>query len=1015
MEVRGSFLIFLLISVTACFPQRKPLSPLLTQDRYGSGVPLGGSDVQQGMALNQNAFLPLLLGNPDFLKLYMENPLLASQYVTLLMRVASGRANNNDCPAIARTCPTECYSISSTGCIVCQCPQSHASSQSSTSSNSTHTGAAASTSAGNNNGCPSFPTHCDPNCLALDDMGCPICSCPKTPQSAGPQTLTSSGATASPSKVNGCAPFPRNCSAECARIDSMGCIVCSCPSGQTGKTPAPSSSSSSSQGNINGCQPFPKSCRVECAMVDSRGCIACQCPSTGSSNSSATTSQTATSAGNGINGCPPFPKSCDSLCVKLDDLGCVICSCPYSSNNSSQTGVQQIGNYVNVQGQGLAGNGNGCPSLDPKCPAQCTSTDDRGCIRCTCSTSPPSSVSQSASVSSSNAGGCPAIPKNCQLTCLNIDASGCVVCSCPSNAGTSGFGATCPPFKADDCDDVCKMTDAHGCPICDCSQHFSSTTSPSINTNTGGGPSGGGVPGAGGCPTFDFSDCDPACVSVDDHGCMSCSCAATAPVGGQSTTVGAVTSVPGAGGCPAFDFSTCDPNCVVMDAQGCLSCHCAVTTPATSGGQSNTTSGAVTSVPGAGGCPAFDFSTCDPNCVVMDDKGCLSCSCAVATMAPSGIQSSTSGAITSVPGAGGCSSFDFSTCDPKCVVMDAQGCMSCTCTVTTQAPSTTNKTTGTTSVPGAGGCSPFDFSTCDPNCVIMDAQGCLSCQCKATTVAPSGQSTSETVTSVPGAGGCPAFEFSTCDPSCVVMDGQGCMSCHCKASTPSPLGGQTSTIGAVTSVPGAGGCPSFDFGTCDPNCVVMNSQGCLSCHCTGSTTAPTGPTTQQVRPTTSVPGAGGCSSFDFSACNPNCVVMDSRGCLTCHCAASSTAASGYTTASVTSVPGAGGCPSFDFNRCDPACVVMDAQGCMTCSCSGNQSGKQTIVPVPTTTPRPSSTTRPPISSTTVTPRSITAHAPPTTTGNTCPPIRCTYPCDLGVVFDAQRCPVCKCRSSTASP
>lgn len=147
-----------------------------------------------------------------------------------------------------------------------------------------------------------------------------------------------------------------------------------------------------------------------------------KCICAGSSNSSATTSQTATSGGNGINGCPPFPKSCDSSCVKLDDLGCVICSCPRkffalkwkmqiqhcikilealdtfihgliinktntfadSSNNSSQTGVQQIGNYVNVQGQGSAGNGNGCPFLDPKCPAQCTSTDDRGCIRCTC-------------------------------------------------------------------------------------------------------------------------------------------------------------------------------------------------------------------------------------------------------------------------------------------------------------------------------------------------------------------------------------------------------------------------------------------------------------------------------------------------------------------------------------------------------------------------------------------------------------------------------------------------------
>lgn len=79
------------------FPQRKPLSPLLTQDRYGSGVPLGGSDVQQGMALNQNSFLPLLLGNPDFLKLYMENPLLASQYVTLLMR-------GNVCQIIQKAC-----------------------------------------------------------------------------------------------------------------------------------------------------------------------------------------------------------------------------------------------------------------------------------------------------------------------------------------------------------------------------------------------------------------------------------------------------------------------------------------------------------------------------------------------------------------------------------------------------------------------------------------------------------------------------------------------------------------------------------------------------------------------------------------------------------------------------------------------------------------------------------------------------------------------------------------------
>lgn len=59
--------------------------------------------------------------------------------------------------------------------------------QSPASSNSTHTGAAASTSAGNNNGCPSFPTHCDPNCLALDGMGCPICSCPKSKKNFVPR------------------------------------------------------------------------------------------------------------------------------------------------------------------------------------------------------------------------------------------------------------------------------------------------------------------------------------------------------------------------------------------------------------------------------------------------------------------------------------------------------------------------------------------------------------------------------------------------------------------------------------------------------------------------------------------------------------------------------------------------------------------------------------------------------------------------------------------------------------
>nr|XP_022305695.1 mucin-5AC-like isoform X2 [Crassostrea virginica] len=959
MEVTRACLIFLLGSITTCVRLTASVHPPLTQDLYGKGM-LGYA--QGGVTLHQNALLPLLLVNPDFLKLYTENPSLASQYVTLLMHVGSLRANNNDCPAISRSCPSECYSISATGCIVCQCPKAQGSAPSSASSNSTHTGSSVST-AGNNNGCPAFPSQCDPNCLALDSMGCPICSCSKT-QLAGGQSAAGSGSAGSPSKVNGCAPFPKNCSAECAHIDAMGCIVCSCSTGSSGPTGnntstlSSSSSSSSSQGNINGCQPFPKNCRVECAMVDARGCIVCSCPSTGSTNSTSTATQTATSGGNGINGCPPFPKNCDSACVQLNDMGCVICSCSHSSNNSTQTqtGVHQIGNYVSAQGHGTSGNVNGCPALDPKCPTECSAIDSQGCVRCSC---PPGSTSsstssQSGSVSSSNAGGCPAIPKNCQVTCLNIDASGCVVCSCPSNTGVNGYGATCPPYKADDCDDVCKVTDTHGCPICDCSQHLFSA---------------------------------------------------------QSTTPGSVTSVPGAGGCPSFDFSTCDPDCVVMDAQGCMSCHCAATTPAPSGGQSNNTSGAVTSVPGAGGCPSFDFGTCDPNCVVMDDRGCLSCTCA-ATQAPSGGQTTTAGAVTSVPGAGGCPSFDFSTCDPNCVVMDAQGCMSCQCQATTAAPGKSTSA-AVTSVPGAGGCPSFDFSTCDPSCVVMDAQGCMSCQCQASTAAPLiGQSTtSGAVTSVPGAGGCPSFDFSTCDPNCVVMDSQGCLSCHCAASQTTASPSQsTQQPGTTTSVPGAGGCPSFDFSKCDPNCVVMDAQGCLTCSCAATT--PAAATSGSTASVTSVPGAGGCPSFDFSKCDPSCVVMDAQGCMTCSCSATTPAAtSGSTAASVTSVPGAGGCPSFDFSKCDPSCVVMDAQGCMTCSCSGNQSGRMTTAPPPYTTTRRPTTARP----TTTAPRITTTHAPSTTTGNTCPPIRCTYPCDLGVAFNALGCPVCKCRTSTPAP
>lgn len=88
------------------FPAEKALPPSVDTGPVRLGRAAGGSDVQQGMALNQNAFLPLLLGNPDFLKLYMENPLLASQYATLLMR-------GNVCQIIQKacTCSITCFQL----------------------------------------------------------------------------------------------------------------------------------------------------------------------------------------------------------------------------------------------------------------------------------------------------------------------------------------------------------------------------------------------------------------------------------------------------------------------------------------------------------------------------------------------------------------------------------------------------------------------------------------------------------------------------------------------------------------------------------------------------------------------------------------------------------------------------------------------------------------------------------------------------------------------------------------
>ena len=45
----------------------------------------------------------------------------------------------------------------------------------------------------------------------------------------------------------------------------------------------------------------------------------------------------------------------------------------------------------------------------------------------------------------------------------------------------------------------------------------------------------------------------------------------------------------------------------------------------------------------------------------------------------------------------------------------------------------------------------------------------------------------------------------------------------------------SSTSGSQGSGQGAGGCPPFDVSTCDMTCVSMDSSGCLSCKCPATT------------------------------------------------------------------------------------------------------------------------------------------------------------------------------------
>ncbi|OWF41273.1 hypothetical protein KP79_PYT22696 [Mizuhopecten yessoensis] len=312
-----------------------------------------------------------------------------------------------------------------------------------------------------------------------------------------------------------------------------------------------------------------------------------------------------------------------------------------------------------------------CPQFNKNCDPACIGVDSVGCIVCSCSGPSPNNV-------------CPAIPQNCPSSCLTINAeTGCVLCSCAGETGTTTEApVVCPQLYVGDCHSDCLGLDVNGCVICTCSATavtpvitVAPTQTPATSARPTVTPSATGTGSNGACPPFGIHDCDAACVEMDRMGCLSCKCFTALP--------GRTTQSPSSGGkivpgiCAPFNINTCDPACVTVHDNGCFSCECGSGngTVAPSATPSN---GGVNVHPG--GCPSFDPMTCAADCVKMDDHGCMSCTCTTGlpigpkTPSPS---SDPSGGGNVHPG--GCPSFDPMTCSADCVKMDDRGCMSCTC------------------------------------------------------------------------------------------------------------------------------------------------------------------------------------------------------------------------------------------------------------------------------------------------------------------------------------------------
>ncbi|KAL3886484.1 hypothetical protein ACJMK2_026469, partial [Sinanodonta woodiana] len=560
---------------------------------------------------------------------------------------------------------------------------------------------------------------------------------------------------------------------------------------------------------------------------------------------------------------------------------------------------------------------------------------------------------------SPNGNGCSSVPNNCDALCLKIDASGCIICTCSgTEANKSSSGLSTSSLTGS----VIKLPH-----------------SVSMNLN--------------GCPPFP-AGCSGDCASLDSDGCAICKCPVSGGSGGStggsvnSTSISVVAvdngynhvdsgAMNNGNGCPPYS-KDCQAECAAIDEHGCVVCQCTSSGSGNSGGSDNSTS---VSVGGGGvvnaynhissgamnngnGCPAYS-KDCPGECAAIDDNGCVVCRCTISgTPVANG---------TSSTGAGGDNTNNAYHNEYNHL-----------------APGSTNNNNN---------CPQFSES-CPAECTTTNDDGCPVCSCISSGNIGGG-STSGGSASATSVNECPVFD-SSCPITCITTDRKQCLICTCSnidttttihKTTPAP------TVTTTTTSPVTSACPVFDT-SCPHECTSLDEMQCLTCTCADITTtpAPTVQTTMVPAVTsacpvfdTSCPPAcisldemqclqctcAGCAPFDAS-CPSVCVAMDAKGCLQCKCP-------------LTQVGLGNGCPPFDAN-CDPACITINVQGCMTCTCAATSSQSVPITEIPSIT-------------------NTTAAA-----SATCPPLRCVSPCDVGITFGADKCPICKCQTvTTKSP